>query len=365
MKNRFLKSIRFKVVIICIESFLLSAATLYIIYQILYINRYKGFVRNVYDILMEYTTIQGLIIFTLVFLFIIYLLILVSRIIRYIDKISIGVNEIAKGNFDNKIDKISNDELGQLSKNINNMSDQIQNLIKQQQQITESKNYLITGLSHDLKTPLTSIYGYLELINNDKYKDEVELRYYTDIAFRKTIQLKNMIEQLFTYTKYNSSSMKINKVTINVKEMLNQLVVEYYPYFLKQNLECRLKFNEEKYEINADSDLLFRVFENLISNAVRYSGENSKYIDIKIESKGGKIYIHFINYDNMIPAYEQQFIFNRFYKIEQARDYDFNSSGLGLNIAKTIVELNNGKIGVVSKDNKTIFTVAFNKLIDK
>lgn len=311
---------------------------------------------------MEYTTIEGLVIFTLVFLFIVYLLILISRIIKYIDKISIGVNEIAEGNFDAKIEKITDDELGQLSKNINNMSDQIQNLIKQQQQITESKNYLITGLSHDLKTPLTSIYGYLELINNDKYKDEVELRYYTDIAFRKTIQLKKMIEQLFTYTKYNSSSIKIDKVTINVKEMLKQLVVEYYPYFLKENLECRLHFDEEKYEIKADSNLLFRVFENLISNAVRYSGENSKYIDIKIESKGDKIFIHFINYDNMIPAYEQQFIFNRFYKIEQRKDHDFNSSGLGLNIAKTIVELNDGKIGVVSKDNKTIFTVVFDKL---
>ena len=365
MKNKFLKSIRFKVVVICIESFLLSAITTYLIFQGIYMYRYKPLVRNIYEILMSYGTVEELLIFTLVILFIIYLLILVSRIIKYIDKISIQVNEIAEGNFTNRINNITKDELGQLAKNINHMSDQIQNLIKQQQQITESKNYLITGLSHDLKTPLTSIYGYLELINNDKYKDEVELRYYTDIAFRKTIQLKQMIEQLFNYTKYNSASIQVKKVAINVKEMLKQLTVEYYPYFLKENLECRLHFDDEKYLINADSNLLFRVFENLISNAVRYSGENSNFIDIKLESKENKIYIHFINYDNIIPVYEQQNIFNRFYKIEQSGEYDFNSSGLGLNIAKTIVELNNGKINVASKENRTIFTVVFDKLIDK
>ncbi len=364
MKNRLLKSIRFKVVIICVESFLLSVITLYIMYKIIYNNRYKSPVRKLYNTITRYITIQQAIIFAGVILFIVYLLILVSRIIKYIDKISYNVNEIAKGNFYAKIEKINKDELGQLANNINNMADQIETLIREEQEATESKNYLITGLSHDLKTPLTSIYGYLELINNDNYKDEVELRYYTDIAFKKTIQLKNMIEQLFNYTKYNSSSIEVEKVNINVKELLKQLVVEYYPFFLKEDLECRLHFGKEKYEIQADSKLLFRVFENLISNAVRYSGENSKYIDINLESEGEKIYIHFINYDNIIPGYQQEFIFNRFYKIEQSRAHDSDSSGLGLAIAKTIVELNDGDISVSSKENKTIFTVTFNK-IDK
>ncbi|WP_458788076.1 HAMP domain-containing protein, partial [Vallitalea sediminicola] len=128
MKNKLLKSIRFKVVIICVESFLLSVITLYMMHQIIYNNRFKPLIRNMYSTITKYITIQQAIIFAGVILFIVYLLILVSRIIKYIDKISYNVNEIAKGNFNQKIDKINKDELGQLANNINNMSNQIQRL---------------------------------------------------------------------------------------------------------------------------------------------------------------------------------------------------------------------------------------------
>ncbi len=342
----------------CIESAAMSLLTLLGLYSIL--NSFKNIklVRDLINLMESYLTQTQTIIASGVIFFIVYLLILVSGFAKYIAKISNSVSQIAGGNLDVKIDKIRTDELGQLAENINSMSTQLQNLIAEERHSNETKNYLITSLSHDLKTPLTSIYGYLELINNDDYKDEVELRYYTQIAYTKTIQLKKMINQLFDYTKYNDGNIVFNKVKINVRELLKQLVIEYYPYFLKKKLECHTHFEEKRYEIYADSQLLLRVFENLISNAVRYSGENSDCIDIRLELANHKVKIHFINYDNIIPIQQQPYIFNKFYKIENGQ-YDTESSGLGLAIAKTIVELNDGEIMVESQDNKTIFTLIF------
>lgn len=348
----------------CIESAILSLLTLLGVYSILVPIKRTQLIRNLINFVQKYLTItQAMIAFGVV-CFIVYLLILVRGLVKYIDIISQSVSQIAGGDLDVKIDKITSDELGQLAMNINAMSSQLQKLISEERQTNETKNYLITSLSHDLKTPLTSIYGYLELINNDDYKDEVELRYYTQIAYTKTIQLRKMIDQLFDYTKYSDSNIVLDKVKINVKELLKQLVIEYYPFFLKKKLECHMYFEEKRYEIYGDSQLLLRVFENLMSNAVRYSGENSKHIDITLELVGDKVQIHFINYNNIIPIDQQPYIFNKFYKIEHS-DHDTESSGLGLAIAKTIVELHGGEITVDSHDNKTTFTISFDSYNQK
>ncbi|QUI23275.1 HAMP domain-containing histidine kinase [Vallitalea pronyensis] len=351
-------NIRFKVLLMCFQSAVLSALTLLGVYSILVPIRRTTSIRNLINLVQRYLTVtQAMIAFGII-CFIIYLLILVSGLVKYIGEISQRVSEIAGGNLDIKIDKITRDELGQLAVDINTMTTQLKQLISEERQTNETKNYLITSLSHDLKTPLTSIYGYLELINNDDYKDEVELRYYTQIAYRKTIQLRKMIDQLFDYTKFSDSHMVLDKIKIDVKELINQLVVEYYPYFLKKKLECRVHVGNERYEVHGDSQLLLRVFENLMSNAVRYSGENSKHIDITLEVVYNHVHIHFTNYNNIIPVHQQPYIFNQFYKIEH-EDHDMESSGLGLAIAKNIVEMHGGEITVDSHDNQTTFTLSF------
>lgn len=288
-------------------------------------------------------------------LFILSFFFLMRQTIGYIEEISTAVNQISGGNFDVSIAERTTDELGVLAGNLNTMARRLKASIEEERNAERTKNELITSVSHDLRTPLTSILGYLGLIQNDQYKDEVELRYYVDIAYHKSTRLKKLIDDLFEFTRI-SGGMKANPTTINLGELLEQLAEEFVPIFQEAGMEYRLSLPRERVLVHVDGDLMVRVFENLITNAIRY-GREGKYVDIELNREDGEAVVNVVNYGEPIPEGELPYIFERFYRVEKSRSVDTGGTGLGLAIAKNIVELHQGSIRAFCQNDSTTFQV--------
>ena len=263
---------------------------------------------------------------------------------------------MSKGEFDNNIEVKSGGDIGQVAKNINEIVEKLKNITVEERKAQQTKTDLITNVSHDLRTPLTSIIGYLNLIEEGKYKDEVELMYYIDIAYEKSLNLKVLINDLFELTKMQNKTITFNKIDLNLIELLGQLVAQFGIQFKQANMECRINSDVDKLMINADPIMLVRAFENLITNAMRY-GKDGHYVDIRVHKDEEKVLIQFINYGEAIPLVDLPHIFDRFYRVEKSRNAFEGGSGLGLAITKNIIEAHDGEISVTSDDSNTIFEV--------
>lgn len=274
----------------------------------------------------------------------------------YLEEIRNGLREIAKGNFDTDIPVQSGSQLGEVAESINQMSRQLHQSILEERNAEKTKNDLITGVSHDLRTPLTSILGFLEVIEEDRYQDEVELRYYVNIAYEKAQSLKKLIDDLFEYTRINNG-LPLDIREIDMAQFMRQLIEEFVPALEKAGLECKLAA-EEGLVVRADGAQLVRAYENLISNAIRY-GELGKRIDIAVRSDGNQVSISFTNYGDPIPERDLPFIFDRFYRVEASRSKQTGGTGLGLAITKSIVEVQGGEIRVRSDRQRTTFETRF------
>ncbi|MFB4329949.1 sensor histidine kinase [Paenibacillus sp. CR_12] len=278
----------------------------------------------------------------------------------YLEEITHGLREIAKGNFDTEIPVRSGSQLGEVAESINQMSRQLHQSILEERHAEKTKNDLITGVSHDLRTPLTSILGFLEVIEEDRYQDEVELRYYVNIAYEKAQNLKKLIDDLFEYTRINNG-LPLDIREIDMAQFMRQLIEEFVPSLEKAGMECKLAA-EEGLVIRADGAQLVRAYENLISNAIRY-GESGHRIDIAVRSVGGQVSISFTNYGDPIPERDLPFIFDRFYRVEASRSKQTGGTGLGLAITKSIVEVQGGEIRVRSDRQRTTFETRFPQVV--
>lgn len=295
-------------------------------------------------------------IFEYIIAFIVWFHVIFNKKSKCFLKINKAVSEMAEGNFKIRIDIKSEDKLGKLAANINKIMDEFNSTLEDEKRSEQTKMNLITSVSHDLRTPLTSILGYLQLIENDECKDEVALWYYVDIAYNKTKRLKVLIDDLFELTTLNNYGRKILKKEIDVVELINQLAIEYRLNFRKANIECRLDFTDEKVHILGDSTLLVRAFENLIFNCIKYS-KTSDFMDVSVHKEDDKAVLRFINYGEPISPADIPYIFERFYRVEKSRSDKTGGSGLGLAIAKNIVELHGGEISAESSIHKTVFKI--------
>lgn len=288
-------------------------------------------------------------------LFIVYFFALSHPTIRYLMDISQGIERIAGGNFDYRFPIRGDDELAGLAENINTMTAQLKLSIEEERRAERTKVELVTNVSHDLRTPLTSIVGYLGLIEEDRYRDEVELRQYVRIAYEKSMHLKSMIDDLFEFTR-TSGGMGLRLSPINLVEMLGQLAAQFRLQFEQAGMACVLMLPDHPIIVDADGDKLVRVFENLIVNAIQY-GKDGKRIDIAAWTDFGQTVVEIANYGEPLPASTIPLLFERFYRGEHSRSRNTGGSGLGLAIAKNIVELHHGAIAAASDGGRTSFKV--------
>lgn len=188
-------------------------------------------------------------------------------------------------------------------------------------------------MSHDLRTPLTSILGYLRLISEDRYKDEVELRYYTDIAYTKSRRLERMVNDLFDYTQMSYGQSRLNRSKINITDLISQLAADFSFQLREANMEIRLSYQKEVAMTLADGDKLMRALENLISNAILYS-KYGKFIDVIVNQSTEHVILQIMNDGMPISSADLPYIFERFYRAEKSRSEHTGGSGLGLAIVK-------------------------------
>ena len=240
--------------------------------------------------------------------------------------------------------KLSNDLILLESKLNNIRVDLVSNQNKAKEAL-QKKNDLIMYMAHDLKTPLTSIIGYLTLLTDEKEIPENLQKKYMDIALKKSLRLEELTNQFFDITRYNLQSMPITKQNIDLVFLLEQLVEESYPMLQEKKLECILN-KPKAIQFMGDGDKLARAFGNLLMNAINYSYLNTTInIDIKeyvFKNKGDKI-----------PEYKLKKIFDKFYRADESRTSSTGGAGLGLAITKQIIELHNGKI-YAKNDNEFI-----------
>lgn len=337
---------------VCSSIVLLAITSFFVYNTIITVDNKENI--NLYSLILF--ILIGIVAFAITFIF------LERRRNNYIEDIYAGIERMSKGDLTTKLDINGDDELSLMAFNINIMQDTINKLIESEKESEKSKNELITNIAHDLRTPLTSIIGYLEiLVNNYNISDEKK-KEYINIAFEKSKKLEILIEDLFSFTKMNyGDELIVNRERIDIVELLNQLISELYPLFEKNDMECSLQTNVNKLMLNLDPKLIVRLFENLINNAIKY-GKDGKNIVVKIKNnkKLENVEISIINFGRLIPEESLKKIFDKFYRVDNSRTSETGGTGLGLAIAKSIVELHNGNISVKSDSAGTEFKVVFN-----
>lgn len=352
MKNSIFKSFRFEIVLYSLLSLIYTLIAIGILHMARRLVLWQK------DIKLSGISIVLYGAFTLmtgVILFIIFFLLLTKKFIRYIREISEGINQISQGNLDNRIIIPNEDEFAFLADKLNLMADNIKEIMENERRIENSKNELITSVAHDLRTPLTSIIGYLDLVSKQELDQETRDRY-INIAYNKSKRLEKLIEDLFTYTKFNCGEVKANITEVDMVKLINQLLDEFYPSFAENQLEYEFVTKCTHAAIMADGNLLARAFANLISNAIKYGAEGRK-IRIELEKNQDGVLVAITNYGNIIPQEDLERIFQRFYRLELSRSCETGGSGLGLAIARSIINMHNGNIYVKSDENGTVFNI--------
>ncbi|NFO28786.1 HAMP domain-containing histidine kinase [Clostridium botulinum] len=277
-------------------------------------------------------------------IFLITFVSLVNRKVKYIKFLTKEVKVIKDEGFGKTIKVKGKDELSELCQSINDMSLELRKKIDNEKIIEKNKNELITSVSHDLRTPLTSIIGYVDLLKKNEFNDKEKFDNYIEVIDERTKSLNRLINELFEYTKLTSHDIKLNYSRLEIVSLIEQMVGEYTPIFNKENLEVVKDITDKDIFINADIEKIVRVLENLLTNAIKYSVKNSKVL-IKLFEENDYVVVSVSNKAKDIAEDDLKNIFERFYKVDKSRK-EQDSTGLGLSIVKRIVELHNGEIDV-------------------
>ena len=218
------------------------------------------------------------------------------------------------------------------------------------------KNDLIAYLAHDLKTPLTSVIGYLALLDEAQDMPIEQKTKYVNIALSKALRLEKLINEFFDITRYNLQQIDLEKESINLCHMLVQMTDEFYPLLNAHGNQTEVCVDED-ITVYGDSIKLARVFNNILKNAIYYSYPDT-IIKIWAESTDTDVWIYFCNKGKTIPAGKLNSIFEKFFRMDEARSTNTGGAGLGLAIAKEIITLHGGKITAESENESTTFRIS-------
>lgn len=293
-------------------------------------------------------------------LFIFYFFLLTKKFSVYLNEILCGINEVAMGNFNSKITVQGENEFAQIANQFNQMADDIKNIMEGERKTEKAKNDLITNVAHDLRTPLTSILGYLDLALGSKEQmkvDEETKDKYISISYQKAKRLEKLIEDLFNYTKFSSGEVILRKRELDLVKFMEQMLEEFYPSFQENQLECIYENFMEEAVIWGDGELLARAIANLMSNAVKY-GKDGKKIVIKIFREDEQVKLSITNYGEIISEKDIEHVFDKFFRGESSRSRETGGTGLGLAITQRIIFMHEGMIEVHSDIDGTVFQIA-------
>lgn len=263
---------------------------------------------------------------------------------------------IAEGNYDHRIPFELSGDLDRVVTSVNGLVDSTVAAIEDERRIEQSKDELITNVSHDIRTPLTSIIGYLGLIEDRQYHSEEELLKYTHTAYVKAKQMKSLVDDLFEYTKVRQPKNPLYIISFDMVQLVEQLAADFELEASKKNIVIVTSANPEHLMMEGDTEKLVRVFNNLLSNALKY-GKNATEIVIEVEKIGTEALITVKNNGKMIPKRSLDLLFDRFYRVEESRSQETGGTGLGLAIAQSIVASHGGYIYAKSNPEWTSFII--------
>ena len=267
----------------------------------------------------------------------------VLKKLSYLSYIMDGTQRIKNGDIHHKLQLIGEDNFTTLADNINNIRDGLDKAIDSQLRSERMKSELITNVSHDLKTPLTSIINYIELIKKEENITPEYLKDYVNVLDSKSKRLKVLIEDLFEASKASSGNIELNMEKIDIIQLLRQSIGELEEKLSEANLDLKINVPEDKVYVRADGRRLYRVLENLLSNISKYSLSNTRvYIDItEVE---GRVKLIMKNISSYELNFDPEEIMERFKRADDSRNTE--GSGLGLAIARDLVKLQGGEFAI-------------------
>lgn len=264
---------------------------------------------------------------------------------------------IANGHFDHRIPFTLKGDTQRVVTSVNALVDSVISSIEDERRIEKSKDELITNVSHDLRTPLTSIIGYLGLIEDHQYHSEDDILKYTHTAFSKAKQMKSLVEDLFEYTKMRQTDTPMNISKIDINQMLEQLAASFELEAEDKGIKVSVDIDDKPLQIEADAEKLGRVFNNLITNALKYGDGGHNIILRSKPVSAREIQVSVENDGSPIPEASLKQVFERFYRVEGSRSKATGGTGLGLAIAQSIVDRHGGYIYVTSDKKMTRFII--------
>ncbi|OXM83603.1 two-component sensor histidine kinase [Paenibacillus rigui] len=346
------KSIRIRIV----GSFVLSFLIAFIGSAIITVNSFFDRLGS------TLSAIASLLAFIAIFLLVFFMF--TRRIVRYMQTLASGLMTIAKGNLKYRVPLSNQDELGVVAQNINYMAEQLHTMMDKERRLEMSKIELITHISHDLRTPLTSIIGYLNLLKNDDYRDLEEHKRFINNAFNKTQQLKKLIDDLFDYTRLTSGDVTLSFQRIDISSLVEQIVNEFEPIAQEHSLAVHKIGAPQALYVQIDVEKFVRALDNLLMNALKFSLKPGE-VAIRLAERGEQVVLSIENRGKPITTEQEALLFERFYKAEPSRhDRDMPSgAGLGLSIASHIVELHGSKLKLHHQNGHFSFTIELPKVL--
>lgn len=350
------------------QMLLITVAAVGIVYLLRYIlrgqigDRIVGFLVNVFqfrdsDAQMIYQLVirnnLEMILFGVILIFLVVLFrFSISWFTKYFDEISTGMDRLAEESDD---EITLSPELDFMENKLNQIKSNLEKQKKAALDAEQRKNDLVVYLAHDIKTPLTSVIGYLSLLDEAPDMPPEQKAKYVGITLEKAYRLEQLINEFFEITRFNLQTIVLNKEKINLLFMLQQMADEFYPMLNPRKKQVSVNV-PDGLTLWGDADKLARVFNNILKNAIAYSYENS-VIDISAQQQDKEIIITFSNKGNPIPQEKLETIFEKFFRLDTSRSSNTGGAGLGLAIAKEIVNAHGGNISVDSNTEKTVFTV--------
>ena len=220
---------------------------------------------------------------------------------------------------------------------------------------TARKNDLILYLAHDLKTPLASVIGYLNLLRDERHISEDLQERYLSISLEKAERLEDLINEFFDIARFNLTDISLQYSKINLTRLLEQLAYEFKPMLKEKNLTCNLQIPDDLM-LRCDANKIQRAFDNLLRNAVIYSYPDTE-VNVTVVRQNDDVVIKFINHGDTISKENLERIFEQFYRLDISRSTSSGGAGLGLAISKRIIELHHGTITASSENDLIEFTV--------
>ncbi|MDD5063736.1 MAG: ATP-binding protein [Phycisphaerae bacterium] len=271
----------------------------------------------------------------------------ISRPIRQMRRVA---GAVAKGQFDNKAIVKSNDELGELAQSLNAMSDELKLKIERLKYLDTVRTDFVANVSHELKTPLTSIRGFVETLEDGAINDIDNARRFLAIIKKHTQRLGNIIDDLLRLSELESGG-GIEMVEVDLKELIDEIVMGFGHSLAVKQQKLSAEAPSGDFTIRGDKDRLEQVFVNLIDNAIKYTKEGGK-IKVQLAQTDDSVVVTVEDDGIGIPTEDVERVFERFYRVDKARSREIGGTGLGLSIAKHIVSAHNGGICIESEVNK-------------